>query len=80
MYQMIKINIIIDNIMQDPMVVISKIIISQIKITDITSKDIIKILNFEKIMSDVIVVERKVMSRMTILYGRKLLKKKRTPN
>jgi hypothetical protein len=77
---MIKINIIIDNIMQDPMVVISKIIISQIKITDITSKDIIKILNFEKIMSDVIVVERKVMSRMTILYGRKLLKKKRTPN
>ncbi len=80
MYQMIKINIIIDNIMQDPMVVISKIIINQIKIIDITSKDIIKILNFEKIMSDVIVVGRKVMSRMTILYGRKLLKKKRTPN
>jgi hypothetical protein len=77
---MIKINIIIDNIMQDPMVVISKIIINQIKIIDITSKDIIKILNFEKIMSDVIVVGRKVMSRMTILYGRKLLKKKRTPN
>ncbi len=39
---MIKINIIIDNKMQDPIVVIGKIIISQIRITDITSMDIIK--------------------------------------
>jgi hypothetical protein len=33
---MIKINIIINNIMQDPMVVIGKIIIDQIEIADIT--------------------------------------------
>ncbi len=45
--------------MQDPMVIIGKIIISQI---DITNKDIIKILDFDIIMSNVIVVERKVMS------------------
>jgi hypothetical protein len=50
---MIKINIIIKNIMKDPMVVIGKIIISQIRIIDITSKD--------RIVLDVIVVKRKVM-------------------
>ncbi len=78
---MIKINIIINNIMQDPMVVIGKIIISQIEIIDITNKDIIKILNFDIIMSNVIIVERKVMSRTIVLYGRKLLRKRRrTPN
>jgi hypothetical protein len=72
---------IIDNIMQNPMVIISKIIISQIIITDISSKDIIKILDFERILSDVIIVRRKVMSRMIVLYGRKLLRKRRrTPN
>ncbi len=54
---MIKINIIIDNIMQDPMVVIGKIIISQIGITNITNMDIIKILDSDKIVSNVIVVE-----------------------
>jgi hypothetical protein len=43
------------------MVVIGKIIISQIRIIDITNKDIIKILEFDIIMLDVIVVERKVM-------------------
>jgi hypothetical protein len=78
---MIKINIIIDNIMQDPMVIISKIIINQIGIIDISSKDIIKILDFERIVLDIIIVERKVMSRMIVLYGRKLLRKtRRTPN
>ncbi len=78
---MIKINIIIDNIMQDPMVIIGKIIINQIGITNITSKYIIKILDFKKIASDVIVVGRKVMSKMIVMYGKKLLrKKKRTPN
>jgi hypothetical protein len=78
---MIKINIIIDNIMQDPMVIISKIIISQIGITNISNKDIIKILDFERIVLDVIIVERKVMSGMIVLYGRKLLKKtRRTQN
>jgi hypothetical protein len=67
--------------MQDPMVVIGKIIISQIEIIDITNKDIIKILNFDIIMSNVIIVERKVMSRTIVLYGRKLLRKRRrTPN
>jgi len=35
---MIKINIIINNIMQDPMVVIGKIIINQIGIADIVVK------------------------------------------
>ncbi len=62
MYQMIKINLIIDNIMQDPMVIIGKIIIGQIKITNITNKYIIKILDFDRIVSNVIVVKRKVMS------------------
>jgi len=77
---MIKINIIIDNIMQDPMVVIRKIIISQIGITDITNMDMIKLLDFDKIMLDVTIVERKVMSRTIVIYGRKLLRKRRTPN
>ncbi len=67
--------------MQDPMVLIGKIIISQIRMTNITSNDIIKILDFDKIILDVIVVRRKVMSGMTILHGRKLLRKrKKTPN
>ncbi len=67
--------------MQDPMVVISKIIINQIKITNITSKVIIKILDFNRIMSYVIVFSRKVMLGMNFLYRRKLLRKrKRTPN
>ncbi len=74
---MIKINIIINNIMQNPMVIIGKIIISQIGITNITSKDIIKIQDFDKILSNVIVVEKKVMSKMIIMYGKKLLKKRR---
>ncbi len=74
---MIKINIIIDNIMQDPMVVIGKIIISQIGITNITNMDIIKILDFDKIVSNVIVVEKKVMSKTIFLYGKKLLKKRK---
>jgi hypothetical protein len=78
---MIKINRIINNIMQDPMVVISKIIINQIKITNITSKVIITILDFNRIMSYVIVFSRKVMLGMNFLYRRKLLRKrKRTPN
>jgi hypothetical protein len=63
------------------MVIIGKIIINQIGITNITSKYIIKILDFKKIASDVIVVGRKVMSKMIVMYGKKLLrKKKRTPN
>jgi hypothetical protein len=74
---MIKINIIIDNIMQDPMVIIGKIIINQIKITDITKKDIIKILDFNEIVSNVITVGKKVMLAMIVLHGRKLLKKRR---
>ncbi len=66
--------------MQDPMVIIGKIIINQIEIADIISKDIINILDFDRIMLDVIIAGRKVMLGMTILYGRKLLKKrKRTP-
>jgi hypothetical protein len=78
---MIKINIIINNIMQNPMVVICKIIINQIGIINITNKDIIKILDFNMIMLDVIIVKRKVMLRMNVLYGRKLLRKRRkTPN
>ncbi len=65
--------------MQDPKVIIGKIIITQIEITDITKKDIIKILDFNGIMSNVIII-RKVMLGMIILYGRKLLKKiRRTP-
>jgi len=48
--------------MQDPMVVIGKIIINQIGIIDITNKNIIKILNFDRIVLDVIVIKRKVMS------------------
>jgi hypothetical protein len=48
-----------------PNVIIGKIIIIQIRITDITSKDTIKILDFNKIVSNVIVVKRKVMSGMT---------------
>jgi hypothetical protein len=63
--------------MQNPMVIIGKIIISQIGITNITSKDIIKIQDFDKILSNVIVVEKKVMSKMIIMYGKKLLKKRR---
>jgi len=66
--------------MQDPMVVIRKIIISQIGITDITNMDMIKLLDFDKIMLDVTIVERKVMSRTIVIYGRKLLRKRRTPN
>jgi hypothetical protein len=63
------------------MVIISKIIMSQIGITDISNKDIIKILNFERIVLYVIIVTRKVMSRIVVLYGRKLLRKRRrTPN
>ncbi len=67
--------------MQNPMVVICKIIINQIGIINITNKDIIKILDFNMIMLDVIIVKRKVMLRMNVLYGRKLLRKRRkTPN
>ncbi len=81
MYKMIIINIIINNIMQDPMVVIGKIIIIQIGITDITNKGIIKILDFDKIVSNVIVVGRKIILGMIVLYGQKLLKTRRiTPN
>jgi hypothetical protein len=77
MYQMIKINIIIDNIMQHPVVVIGKTTISQIRIIDISNEDIIKILDFNRIVLDVIDVKRKAMSRTIVLYGRKLLKKRR---
>jgi hypothetical protein len=78
---MIKINIIIDNIMQDPMVIIGKIIISEIGITNITSNDIIKILDFNKIVLDVITIGRKVMLKLIVMYERKLLRKrKRTLN
>jgi len=81
MYKMIIINIIINNIMQDPMVVIGKIMIIQIGITDITNKGIIKILDFDKIVSNVIVVGRKIILGMIVLYGQKLLKTRRiTPN
>jgi hypothetical protein len=67
--------------MQDPMVVIGKIIIIQIGITDITNKGIIKILDFDKIVSNVIVVGRKIILGMIVLYGQKLLKTRRiTPN
>jgi hypothetical protein len=66
--------------MQDPMVIIGKIIINQIGITNITSKYIIKILYFDKIVSDVIDVRKKVMSRMIVRHGKKLLKNRRTPN
>jgi hypothetical protein len=59
------------------MVVIGKIIISQIGITNITNMDIIKILDFDKIVSNVIVVEKKVMSKTIFLYGKKLLKKRK---
>jgi hypothetical protein len=65
---MIKINIIINNIMQDLVVVIGKTTISQIKIIDITNTDIIKILDFNRIMLDVIVVKRKAMSRTIVMY------------
>jgi hypothetical protein len=67
--------------MQDPMVVIGKIMIIQIGITDITNKGIIKILDFDKIVSNVIVVGRKIILGMIVLYGQKLLKTRRiTPN
>ncbi len=60
---------------------IGKIIINQIGITNITDKDIIKILDFDKIVSIVIVVGKKVMSKTIVLYGIKLLRKrKRTSN
>ncbi len=63
------------------MVVIGKIIIIQIRITDITNKGIIKILYFDKIVSNVIVVGRKVILGMIVLYGQKILKARRiTPN
>jgi hypothetical protein len=52
---MIKINIIIDNIMQHLVVVIGKTTINQIKIINITNRDIIKILDFSRTMLDVIV-------------------------
>jgi hypothetical protein len=48
-----------------------------IGITDITSKDIIKILDFDKIVSNVNFVGRKVMSKTIVMYGRKLLKKRK---
>jgi len=38
------------NIMQDPLVVIGKIIINEIKTNDITNKDMIKILDFDRIV------------------------------
>jgi hypothetical protein len=67
--------------MQDPMVITRKLIISQIRIINITNNDIIKILNFDRIMSDVIVVGKKVMSRIIVMYGKKLLRKRiSTPN
>jgi hypothetical protein len=69
---MIKINIIINNIMQDPMVIIGKIIINQIEITYITKKDIIRILDFNEIVSNVITIGKKVVLGMDVLYGRKL--------
>ncbi len=59
------------------MVVIGKIIINQIGITNITSKYIIKILDFNKIASDVIVVGRKVMSKMIVMYGKKIIEEKK---
>jgi hypothetical protein len=78
---MIKINIIIDNIMQDPMVVTYKLIINHIEIIYITNKNMIRIFNFDKIMSNVIVVGREVMLGTIVLYGRKLSRKrKKTPN
>jgi len=67
--------------MQDPMVITRKLIISQIRIIDITNNDIIKILDFDRIMSDVIVVGKKVMSRIIVMYGKQLLRKRiSTPN
>jgi hypothetical protein len=36
--------------MQDPLVVIGKIIINEIKTNDITNKDMIKILDFDRIV------------------------------
>ncbi len=49
MHQIIKINI-ITTIMEDPMIMIGKITIYQIKITDIINKDIIKTLDFDKMV------------------------------
>jgi TolB-like protein len=67
--------------MQDPIVITGKLIISQIRIIDITNNDIIKIRDFDRIMSDVIVVRKKVMSRIIVMYGKKLLRKRiSTPN
>ncbi len=56
------------------MVVTGKLIISQTEIIDITNKDIIKILDFDKIMSNVIVVGKKVMSSIIVMYGKKIIK------
>jgi hypothetical protein len=70
----------INNIIQDQTVVIGKIIINQFEITNIINKLIIRTIDFDKMLWDVSIVEKKVMSWMIILYGRKLLKKKKIPN
>jgi len=71
----------INNIIQDQMVVIGKAIINQIKINGIISKLIIKTIDSDKMLWDVYVIERKAMSWMIVMYGKKLLRKnKRIPN
>jgi len=63
------------------MVIIDKIITNQIGIINIISKLIIKTIYSIKMLWDVSTVERKAMSEMIVLYGKKLLKdKKRIPN
>jgi hypothetical protein len=59
MHQIIKINIITNNIMEDPMIMIGKITINQIKITDIINEDIIKTPNFDRMVEDIFVVIRR---------------------
>jgi hypothetical protein len=50
MHQIIKINTMVNNIIQDQMVVIGKVITSQIRITDIISKLIIRTIDFNKVL------------------------------
>jgi hypothetical protein len=81
MHQIIETSTTINNIIQDQMVIFNKILTSQIEITDIISKFIIKIIDSSKMLWNVSALERKAMLGMIILYGRKLLKKKkRIPN
>jgi hypothetical protein len=50
MHQIIKINTMINNIIQDQMVVIGKGITNQIRVTDIINKLIIIIIDFGKML------------------------------